>query len=56
MNTVEMPDRIAEDLILYIRKNRGKLGKKRRNGQFAKLRDEEVVAIEEIVGDVFTEG
>ncbi len=35
MNTVEMPDRIAENLIRYIRLNENRLGRKRREGEFA---------------------
>jgi hypothetical protein len=53
MELVEMPDQMAEDLLMFIRKNNGKLGKKRRDGPFAKLTDEEVVAIEAIVREAF---
>jgi hypothetical protein len=53
MNTVEMPDRIAENLIRYIRFNENKLGRKRREGDFAKLADDEVTAIEAIVREAF---
>ena len=53
MDIVEMPDRLAGDLLQYIRKNGGKLGKKRREGEFAKLKDDELAAIEAIVGEVF---
>lgn len=53
MELVEMPDRMAEDLLLFIRKNNGKLGRKRREGQFAKLTDQEVAAIEAIVQEAF---
>ena len=34
MNTVEMPDRLAENLVAYIRSNHGKLSKRRREGEF----------------------
>jgi Fic/DOC family len=51
MELVEMPDQMAEDLLMFIRKNNSKLGKKR--GQFAKLTDEEVMAIEAIVREAF---
>ena len=50
---VEMPDRIAEDLLMYIRKNNGRLGKKRRQNEFAKLTDGEVSAVEAIVREAF---
>jgi len=53
MDIVEMPDRIAEDLVHYIRENKGTLSKKRRRGEFKKLREDEVVAIEGIVQGVF---
>ncbi len=36
MDTVEMPDRLAENLIIYIRENNGTLGRKRRENEFAK--------------------
>lgn len=53
MNTVEMPDRLAENLLIFIRKNNGKLGKKRRENEFAALKDKEVDALEAIVQDAF---
>jgi hypothetical protein len=53
VDIVEMPDRVAENLLLYIRKNNGKLGKKRRENEFAELTDVEVTAIETIVRDAF---
>lgn len=53
MNTVEMPDRIAENLIRDIRLNENQLGRKRREGEFAKLTDGEVIAIEAIVREAF---
>ena len=46
MDTVEMPDRLAENLVMFIRQNKGTLSKKRREGEFKKLRDEEVASIE----------
>jgi hypothetical protein len=54
MNVVEMPDRLAENLVLFIRENNGTLSKKRREGEFNKLREEEVTLIERIVNDAFT--
>jgi hypothetical protein len=53
MEAVEMPDRLAENLVMFIRQNKGKLSKNRREGEFSKLRDEEVQAIERIVADAF---
>ncbi len=53
MDAVEMPDRLAENLLLFIRQNEGKLSKKRRDGEFAKLRDDEVALIEGIVNEAF---
>lgn len=53
MDIVEMPDRLAENLLMFIRKNNGKLGKKRRENEFAKLRDDEVAAIEAIIREAF---
>ena len=53
MNTVEMPDRLAENLVMFIRDNHGKLSKKRRENEFRKLTDKEVASLEHIVRDVF---
>ncbi|HEY0307822.1 MAG TPA: Fic family protein [Acidobacteriaceae bacterium] len=53
MDAVEMPDRLAENLLLFIRKNNGKLGKKRRENEFAALKDEEAATLEAIVQDAF---
>ena len=53
MNTVEMPDRMAENLIRFIRLNEGRLGRKRREGEFEKLTDDEVASIEAIVHEAF---
>jgi hypothetical protein len=53
MNTVEMPDRLAENLIMFIRQNNGVLGHKRRENEFAKLTDQEVAALEAIVRETF---
>ncbi len=53
MDAVEMPDRVAENLVMFIRQNNGTLSKKRREGEFKKLSDEEVTLIEGIVNDEF---
>ena len=56
MEMVEMPDRLAQDLIMFIRQNGGKLPKRRRNKEFAALTDEEAVIIEAICEEVFGDG
>ena len=53
MAAVEMPDRVAEDLIMFIRQNNGTLPKKRRESEFKALSNEEVKLIEGIVNDAF---
>jgi hypothetical protein len=53
MDTVEMPDRLAEHLVMFMRQNEGKLGKKRRENEFAKLTDDEIASIETIVREAF---
>jgi len=53
MDAVEMPDRVAENLVMFIRQNNGTLSKKRREGDFKNLRDDEVALIEGIVNDEF---
>jgi hypothetical protein len=53
MDAVEMPDRVAEDLVIFIRQNKGTLSKRRREGEFKQLRDEEVSSLERIVRDAF---
>lgn len=53
MEAVEMPDRLAQDLIMHIRQNGGSLGKKRRSREFAALSDDEVSAIEAVVNTAF---
>ena len=53
MNTVEMPDRMAENLVRFIRLNENRLGRKRREGEFEKLTDDEVASIEAIVREAF---
>ena len=42
MDTVEMPDRVAENLLMFIRQNKGTLSKRRRRDEYKKLRDDEV--------------
>ncbi|MFI5352961.1 MAG: Fic family protein, partial [Candidatus Binatales bacterium] len=53
MDAVEMPDRLAENLIMFIRQNNGTLPKKRRASEYKKLSDREVGSLESIVRDAF---
>jgi hypothetical protein len=53
MNAVEMPDQLAENLLMFIRQNKGTLPKKRRADEYEKLHDDEVVLLEGIVRDAF---
>ncbi len=54
MDAVEMPDRLAENLVMFIRQNNGRLPTKRRKAEFQKLRGDEVALIEGIVSDAFS--
>ncbi|HKE84182.1 MAG TPA: Fic family protein [Vicinamibacterales bacterium] len=54
MEAVEMPDRLAENLVMFIRQNNGTLSNNRREGEFQQLRDDEVHTVEHIVADAFT--
>ena len=53
MDAVEMPDRVAGNLVMFIRQNHGALSKRRREDEFNKLRDDEVTLIEGIVREAF---
>lgn len=53
MDTVEMPDRVAQNLVMFIRQNKGTLPGKRREFEFKQLRQEEVTLIEGIVNEAF---
>jgi hypothetical protein len=53
MDAVEMPDRLVENLVMFIRQNKGSLSKNRREHEFKGLRDDEVVLIEGIIRDAF---
>lgn len=50
---IEMPDRLAQNLIMFIRQNNGTLSKRRRKSEFAALTDAEVQSLELIIQDVF---
>ena len=56
METVEMPDRLARNLIMFIRQNGGKLPKRRREREFEALTDDEAAQIEAICEEVFGGG
>ena len=50
MDTVEMPDRMAENLVMFIRLERGQAGPQAdARSEFEKLTDDEVASIEAIV-------
>ena len=53
MDAVEMPDRLAEDIIMFVRKNHGTLPTRRRRKEFKALTDDEVAIMERIVQDAF---
>jgi Fic/DOC family len=53
MDAVEMPDRVADNLVMFVRQNNGTLSRKRREGEFQKLRDDEVLLLEGIVNQAF---
>ena len=53
MDTVEMPNRMAENFIMFMRQNDWKLPKKRRHEEFGKLIDTEVEKLQSIVQEVF---
>jgi len=54
MDAVEMPDRLAQDLTMFIHQNKGTLAKRRRRKEFKALTDDEVVGLERIVREAFT--
>lgn len=53
MDTVEMPDRLAEDFMMFARQNNGTLPKKRRKQEFEALTDKEVAYLEAVVREEF---
>jgi hypothetical protein len=53
MDMIEMPDRLAQDLIMFIRRNGGTLSRRRREKEFSALTDDEVQRLENIVQGVF---
>jgi len=55
MEMVEMPDRLAQNLIMFMRQNAGTIPRRRREKEFAALTEDEVQKIEEIYQDIFGE-
>jgi len=55
MDAVEMPDRLAEDFIMFTKQNEGSLPNPRRSDEFKAMREDEVVTLEKIVWDAFKE-
>jgi hypothetical protein len=53
MDKVEMPDRLAEDFIMFLRQNGGKLPERRRRKEFGALTDDETAALEQAVNEAF---
>jgi len=53
LEIVDMPDRLAQDLLMFMRQNNGKIPKRRRNREFAALTDDEAKRIEAIYNEVF---
>ncbi|MYD76860.1 MAG: Fic family protein [Gammaproteobacteria bacterium] len=53
MEMLDMPDRLAQNLILFIRQNGGTLSKRKREKDFSALADDEVQGLESIVRNVF---
>jgi hypothetical protein len=53
MATVEMPDRLARNLIMFMRQNGGTIPGRRRKDEFSALTDDEVARIEAIYADTF---
>ena len=53
---VDMPDRLAQNLLIFMRQNGGVIPKRRRENEFTTLTDDEAGKIEEIYGEVFSDG
>ena len=53
---VDMPDRLAQNLLMFMRQNGGVIPKRRRENEFTTLTDDEARKIEEIYGEVFSDG
>jgi hypothetical protein len=53
MDTVDMPDRLAKDFIMFAHRNHGVLPKRHRSHEFSKLTDDEVAALEAVMRETF---
>ncbi|NOX27256.1 MAG: cell filamentation protein Fic [Gammaproteobacteria bacterium] len=53
MEMIDMPDRLAQNLILFIRQNNGTLSKRKRDKEFSALSDDEVHGLGKIIQDAF---
>jgi len=53
MEMIEMPNQLAQNLVLFIRQNNGTLSKRKREKDFSALLDEEVHGLEIIIQDAF---
>ena len=51
--TVAMPERMADDFLAFVRRNKGALPARRRRKEFRELSDREVATMESIVKDAF---
>ncbi len=55
MNTLEMPDSMAQQIIVFIRQNDGRFPRRRRVREpFSRLSDDEIAMLERIVGEAFS--
>jgi hypothetical protein len=55
MEAVDMPDRMAQNFILFVRQNNGQLAARKREKFFASLTGSELADLEEIVNEEFEE-
>ena len=53
LDSARVPDRLAQNLLMFMRQNDGKIPRRRRTSKFAALTDEEVKRIEAIYSEVF---
>ena len=53
MEIVDMPDRLAQDLLMFMGRSSGKIPIRRRKNEFAALTDDEAKRIETIYSEVF---
>ncbi|MBW2187634.1 MAG: cell filamentation protein Fic, partial [Deltaproteobacteria bacterium] len=53
-NYIDMPDKLADLLIRFLSQNNGTLSKRARAGEFEKLTDLEIKAIEQKFAEIFT--